>query len=117
MATGPEILETLALERRLERDDDLRALMSTHGGRRLVRWIVFGLGRLHVSNFDPAVKDGICAALHQARHAGRQDVAIELLADLERVAPEELLSMKIEDHREAQAERARMMDASAGDRP
>lgn len=112
MATKTDIEAQLAAEAWRQRDEDLVRLMSTVWGKRLARWILYDLGKLEVTSYDSNIKDGLCALAHQARISGRQDVAIALKIELERVALAGVAEMVLENLHDMQAERARMMDAS-----
>ena len=76
-----EQLEKLAEERVA---DDLRAVMATEPGRR----VMHGLLGLCDIRSDGYVPGGLEAQRHQDFRAGRRSIGIELLGVLERHAPE-----------------------------
>lgn len=112
MPTRDEIERQLASEAWRQRDADLALFMSVPWGRRLARWLVYGLGRLEVSSFYPKIKEGGTSEVFTQRHEGRRDMAIELLADLERVDLSGVTEMRIENSHAVQAERARLLDSA-----
>lgn len=64
------------LERELDRKlsaielADLEELLRQPWGRRLYYRLVFEVGNLESASFDPAIKDGICAAIYMGRNEG-----------------------------------------------
>jgi hypothetical protein len=84
-----EQLERLAQDRVA---DDLQAVMETEQGRRFVNGLL-GLCDIRSDGYVPG---GLEAQRHQDYRAGRRSIGIELLAELERHAPEmtELMSME-----------------------
>lgn len=57
---------------------DLRSVMSTEAGRRVIGFIMHQLGALRGVAETGSIKDGLCAALHDKHFAGRRQVALEL---------------------------------------
>lgn len=64
--------------------DDWRELLGTKWGRRLAYHIVYGLCRVQRPAFDRSIKDGLCAALHQARAEGIRDVGLIIQSNLQK---------------------------------
>lgn len=98
-----------AAARQRQRDDDLRALMSTAQGRRVAYRLVFDLCDVlspAVDTFILGIKDGASAAMHTWRRIGRQSVGTELLAVLQGVAPAEWNQAVDEMNRANQADMA-----------
>lgn len=80
-------------ERERQVTDDLLELVRHEWGRRLAYWLIFEHGRVHGLCFDPGIKDGLCASLHQAKAEGRRESAHELHAMISAVAPEAVIAM------------------------
>jgi len=80
--------------RRRERDNrtreqiDVEAVLSTEAGRRLYYRIVYLLCDIEGDTFDTSIRDGICAALHQARDNGRRAVGRKLRNEAQNFCPE-----------------------------
>lgn len=95
-------------QRERERDlaDDLERLLAGEWGRRLAYWLVFEHGRLHGLSFDAGIRDGACAALHQAKAEGRREAAHELYAMLLDASPSGAVAMMSERTKRAVADMA-----------
>lgn len=91
-----ERLRAVESKRKLDHETDLRALMGEPWGRRFVYWLVFELGRLEAPSFDPAIKDGVCAAIHQARNEGFREMASAIMGRLQTETPEQYMAMLAE---------------------
>jgi len=72
--------------------DDVGAVMATEQGRRFVHGLL-GLCDLRSDGYVPG---GLEAQRHQDYRAGRRSIGIELLAELERHAPEMTELMSVE---------------------
>lgn len=96
------------IERRRKRQfsDDLVSFMGETWGRRLAYWMCFELGNIHGNSFAPSIKDGVCSALHTAHSEGRREMAGEILAYIQEVAPGAHLAMMQEQIRDRQEELA-----------
>ena len=85
---------------------DWERLMSCDWGRRIAYRLVLERGRAMALSFEPAIKDGIAAALHTARNEGIREFALALGTDLMDLFPERWLEMHAEMTAARQAERA-----------
>jgi hypothetical protein len=101
-----QVLRDIRKRQDRQREADLRSMMAQEWGRRLCHWLVFDLGKLQTSSFNPSIKDGYCAALHSARSEGARDFAIELHNEVQRLAPQQFLTMMSEQVRDLQADLA-----------
>lgn len=64
---------------------NLQKLMTYKWGRQLAYMLMFDYCENGRETFDLSVKDGLCAALHQARKAGVQAPGLALMKDLQSV--------------------------------
>lgn len=85
---------------------DWERLMSCDWGRRIVYRLVLERGRAMALSFEPAIKDGICAALHTARNEGIREFALALSTMLTDGFPDLWLLMHEEMTAARQVERA-----------
>jgi hypothetical protein len=92
--------------REINREDHVRQLMDTESGRDFAYWIVYELGRLERPSFNANIKDGACAAMHQAHAEGRRELAMEVLGLLQDMTPRQVLLMRDEQEAQRQAELA-----------
>jgi hypothetical protein len=79
--------------------------------------LIYEVGDLQGRSNTEAIKEGVTAAMHDARHDGRRLVAITLFQALRSVAIERVVEMQIEDFREAQAIDARLLPYETGEQP
>lgn len=75
---------------RLQHQEDVRAVLATADGRRLLWWVIDGLALAHGGSF------GGEATHTSAFNEGRRDVGITLKAELLRYAPEGFATMLVE---------------------
>lgn len=68
--------------------EDLERLMSEPWGRRVLYRVVFLVGRLNASSFEPRIKDGMAAALHMARNEGLREGAAVFAEEAQRFFPD-----------------------------
>lgn len=97
-----------ALERRLSAIEaaDLDELLRHDWGRRLYYRITHELGLLASPSFEPAIKDGVCSAIHMARNEGIREFAIRLKDEALAICPD-LWARMLLDRIAASAEEAR----------
>ena len=115
-AADPKVQD--AVRRFGQRLDDLRSarweqLLRAAWGRELVYELIFERGRAMAPSFEPAIKDGMCAALHAARNEGVREFALDLLEALNGAFPDLMLQMHLEMTAARQAERAQRQQAQA----
>lgn len=90
---------------------DMRNLLGTKWGRRLMHRILFHFCNLQAPVFDRSIGDGMCAALHNARASGVQAVGTHLLEALQKADPR-AYSMLLRE--EAAAIEAKLQDHHQG---
>lgn len=86
---------------------DLEELLRQPWGRRIYYRIVFQLGNLYSESFDPAIKDGMCAALHMARNEGIRWAGRRLAQEAQELCPDQWNQM-LAERVAAAAEEARL---------
>jgi hypothetical protein len=107
------VIRTAKDERDLERKlnalelADLEELLRQPWGRRLYHRLVFLMGNLYSESFEPAIKDGMCAALHMARAEGVRWMARTLANEAQLHFPE-LWNQMLAERVLAAAEEARL---------
>lgn len=95
--------------RRLERiiadqhTADIKWLMSDSRGRRLMYWLIYGVGNLNGGGYPHNVKCGVAAGQHHAYTDGTREIAKRLNNEIERLEPQQMLLMiqeQIDERRE-----------------
>lgn len=102
MSKGQEERTRLAEDARLQREEDLRAVMATAAGRRFVWRLLDEVAGTLGPSFAGE------APLSTAFGEGRRAVGIAVMGDVQRVAPEQYVAMlmeRLESQRKAAAER------------
>jgi hypothetical protein len=98
-----------ALERRLNAIEaaDLDELMRHDWGRRFYYRVTHELGLLVSPSFEPAIKDGVCSAIHMARNEGIREFAMRLKDEALAVCPD-LWARMLTERIAASVEEARL---------
>jgi hypothetical protein len=81
-------------------------LLKAAWGRELAYHLIYERGRALAASFEPAIKDGMCAALHMARNEGIREYGAALGVDLQEEFPDLWLTLQAEAIAARQAERA-----------
>jgi hypothetical protein len=71
---------------------DLETLLREPYGRRLAYWLIYDICKLEGDSLNLALKDGLCAALHQARADGIRAVGASVAAQMRMASPDGFLS-------------------------
>lgn len=90
-----------------QRDEDLRAAMSTPAGRRLLFRIIDEVAGAHAASFS-------ADALAMAFREGRRDVGLTLLREIQRVTPTEAVHL-ITDSFSARRDEQLLRDSERAD--
>lgn len=96
-----KLLEEIGERRGVQLAQDLRAVMSTPEGRRVMAWVVYDLGLYESSAgsghlFAGHVRDGVSSYGHQCYYAGKHDTGVDVANLLKRVCHDRWCEMRRE---------------------
>lgn len=115
MSAGDHVIRSAKDERELERmlaeidKSDLAEILRSPGGRRFLTRVIFRIAGTETESFHPEVKDGVCAARHDAHNEGARWVGLTIAKECALLYPEEWAKLNIERWYAA-AEEARLRD-------
>lgn len=93
--------------------EDLRQVLSTEAGRRWYRRAIFDaqMCRLQLPTFDPDIREGQAAAMHQTYVDGMRRVGLQLLTEAQTKCPDLWLLLVDEGIAQDHADRSKRDEA------
>lgn len=95
-------IRQLAQDRANQHIEDVRELMRSSVGRRVVYWLINEVCDINGPSFSHSIKDGACAAQHSANHDGVRSVGIFLQNHMREHCMDDYLSMIVDETRSRQ---------------